>query len=109
VRTKRFTTIAGTRLRQALATIAIQLAAFKLGGMALLFGQIAEQQEENECLPFSPHRLNRCGFRGLAGCWPRRRPVNRSSLRGCRGNRRSTGDLSPVCCSSVTESPAIRI
>ncbi|AGA88908.1 membrane protein involved in the export of O-antigen and teichoic acid [Thioflavicoccus mobilis 8321] len=43
VRTKRFTTIAGTRLRQALATIAIQLAAFKLGGIALLFGQAAGQ------------------------------------------------------------------
>lgn len=36
VRTKRFTTIAGTKLRQAIATLAIQLAAFKLGGIALL-------------------------------------------------------------------------
>jgi len=43
VRTKRFSTIAGTRLRQALATIAIQLAAFKLGGIALLLGQVAGQ------------------------------------------------------------------
>ena len=43
VRTKRFTTIAGTTLRQAVATIAIQLAAFKLGGIALLFGQVAGQ------------------------------------------------------------------
>lgn len=43
IRTKRFTTIAGTKLRQALATIAIQLAAFKLGGIALLFGQVAGQ------------------------------------------------------------------
>jgi O-antigen/teichoic acid export membrane protein len=43
VRTKRFTTIAGTTLRQALATIAIQLAAFKLGVLALLFGQVAGQ------------------------------------------------------------------
>ena len=43
VRTKRFTAIAGTKLRQALATLAIQLAAFKLGGIALLFGQVAGQ------------------------------------------------------------------
>jgi O-antigen/teichoic acid export membrane protein len=43
VRTKRFSTIAETKLRQALATIAIQLAAFKLGGIALLFGQVAGQ------------------------------------------------------------------
>jgi O-antigen/teichoic acid export membrane protein len=43
VRTKRFTTIAGTKLAQALATIGIQLAAFKLGGIALLFGQVAGQ------------------------------------------------------------------
>jgi len=41
VRTKRFTTIAGTKLRQAVATLAIQLAAFKLGGIALLLGQVA--------------------------------------------------------------------
>jgi len=43
VRTKRFTAIAGTKLRQALATLVIQLAAFKLGGIALLFGQVAGQ------------------------------------------------------------------
>lgn len=43
VRTKRFTTIAGTKLRQAVATIAIQLAAFKLGGIALLLGQVVGQ------------------------------------------------------------------
>lgn len=43
VRTKRFTAIAGTKLRQALAILAIQLAAFKLGGIALLFGQVAGQ------------------------------------------------------------------
>jgi len=43
VRTKSFTAIASTKLRQALATIAIQLAAFRLGGIALLFGQIAGQ------------------------------------------------------------------
>ncbi|MBK5940059.1 oligosaccharide flippase family protein [Halochromatium roseum] len=43
VRTKRFSTIAGTRLRQALATVAIQLAAFKLGGIALLYAQVAGQ------------------------------------------------------------------
>lgn len=43
IRTKRFSTIAGTKLRQALATIAIQLAAFKLGGLALLLGQVAGQ------------------------------------------------------------------
>lgn len=43
VRTKRFTIIAGTRVRQALATIAIQLTAFNLGGIALLFAQVAGQ------------------------------------------------------------------
>jgi O-antigen/teichoic acid export membrane protein len=43
VRTKRFTTIAKTKLSQALATLAIQLAAFKLGGIALLLGQVAGQ------------------------------------------------------------------
>ena len=43
VRAKGFTTIAGTKLRQAVATLAIQLVAFKLGGIALLFGQVAGQ------------------------------------------------------------------
>lgn len=43
LRTKRFTTIAGTKLRQAVATLAIQLAASKLGGIALLLGQVAGQ------------------------------------------------------------------
>lgn len=43
IRNKRFSTIAGTKLRQALATIAIQLVAFKVGGLALLFGQVAGQ------------------------------------------------------------------
>lgn len=43
IRTKRFTIIAGTKLRQALTVIAIQLTAFKLGGIALLFGQVAGQ------------------------------------------------------------------
>lgn len=43
VRTKRFTTIASTRLRQALTSIVIQLAAFKLGGIALLYAQVAGQ------------------------------------------------------------------
>lgn len=43
VRTKRFSTIAGTKVRQSLATVAIQIAAFKLGGVALLFAQVAGQ------------------------------------------------------------------
>lgn len=43
VRTKDFSRIAGTRVRQALTTIMIQLAAFKLGGAALLLGQVAGQ------------------------------------------------------------------
>jgi len=43
VRTKRFSTIAGTRVRQSLATLIIQLVAFKLGGLALLLGQVAGQ------------------------------------------------------------------
>lgn len=43
VRAKRFSTIAGTKLRQALATIAIQLMAFKLGAGALILAQVAGQ------------------------------------------------------------------
>ncbi|MCF7979466.1 MAG: oligosaccharide flippase family protein [Chromatiaceae bacterium] len=43
VRTKRFGTIAGTKLSQAQATVAIQLAGFKLGGIALLYAQVAGQ------------------------------------------------------------------
>jgi O-antigen/teichoic acid export membrane protein len=43
IRTKRFTTIAGTKLRQALAALAIQLTAFKLGGIALLYAQVTGQ------------------------------------------------------------------
>ena len=43
VRTKRFSLIARATVRQSLATIAIQLTAFKLGGVALLFGQVAGQ------------------------------------------------------------------
>ena len=43
VRNKRFTAIATTRLRQALATIVVQLSAFKLGGIALLLGHVMGQ------------------------------------------------------------------
>jgi len=43
VRKKQFGVIAGTRWRQAFATIAIQLSAFKLGPIALLLGQAAGQ------------------------------------------------------------------
>jgi O-antigen/teichoic acid export membrane protein len=43
VRTKRFSTIAQTKLTQAIATLAIQLATFKFGGIGLLFGQVAGQ------------------------------------------------------------------
>lgn len=43
VRTKSFTTIAGTKIRQAVVSIVIQLTAFKLGGIALLFAQVAGQ------------------------------------------------------------------
>ncbi|XOF34043.1 MAG: oligosaccharide flippase family protein [Candidatus Electrothrix sp. YB6] len=43
IRTKRFSTIAATKLRQVIAALVIQLTAFKLGGIALLFGQIARQ------------------------------------------------------------------
>lgn len=43
IRTKRFATIAATKLRQAVATLTIQLTAFKLGGVMLLFGQVAGQ------------------------------------------------------------------
>ncbi|NCC40948.1 MAG: lipopolysaccharide biosynthesis protein [Gammaproteobacteria bacterium] len=43
VRTKRFSTIASTRIRQSLATLAIQLTAFKLGSLALLLAQVVGQ------------------------------------------------------------------
>lgn len=43
IRTKRFSTIASTRLRQTITTLVIQLTAFKLGGIALLFGQVGGQ------------------------------------------------------------------
>jgi O-antigen/teichoic acid export membrane protein len=43
VRTKEFTRIAGTQLQRALATLAIQFAAFKLGGVALLFAHVTGQ------------------------------------------------------------------
>ena len=43
IRTKRFGDIATTKLNQALATLAIQLTGFNLGGIALLMGQVAGQ------------------------------------------------------------------
>ena len=43
VRTKRFSTIAQTKLTQAIATLVIQLATFKFGGIGLLLGQVAGQ------------------------------------------------------------------
>lgn len=43
IRTKRFSIIASTKLKQAVATLLIQLAAFKLGGIALLIGHVAGQ------------------------------------------------------------------
>ncbi len=41
VRTKSFTVLAATKVRQALAAVAIQLAAFKLGSVGLIAGQVA--------------------------------------------------------------------
>ncbi len=43
LRTKQFQTIARTRIRQALTTLAIQLSCFKIGGVALLIGQAGGQ------------------------------------------------------------------
>ena len=43
IRTKRFSTIATTRLRQALASVVIQLAAFKAGVLGLLLAAVAGQ------------------------------------------------------------------
>ena len=40
VRTKRFSSIAATKVHQALATLTIQLAAYKLGGIALLYARV---------------------------------------------------------------------
>lgn len=54
IRTKRFTAIAATKLRQAFAMLAIQLSAFKLGGVALLFGQVVGQGVGTTNLALSP-------------------------------------------------------
>ena len=43
IRTKRFSTIAGTKLRQALATITVQITAYTLGPLALLLAQVVGQ------------------------------------------------------------------
>ena len=43
LRTKRYSTIAGTKILQAIAALAIQLVTFKLGGVGLILGQIASQ------------------------------------------------------------------
>lgn len=43
IRTKSFTVIARTKIRQTLATVFVQLVGFKLGGIALLFGQATGQ------------------------------------------------------------------
>jgi len=43
VRTKCFSIIARTKLSQAIATLAVQLATFKFGGIGLLLGQVAGQ------------------------------------------------------------------
>lgn len=43
VRTKRFGAIARTKLTQAITSLVIQLATFKLGGIGLLLGQVAGQ------------------------------------------------------------------
>ena len=53
VRTKRFVSISKTRISQSLATLAIQLAAFKLGVLALLFGQVAGRAVGLSSLAFS--------------------------------------------------------
>ena len=50
IRTKRFSSIAISRLYQALATIAIQLATFKLGGIALLYARIVGVIAGTACL-----------------------------------------------------------
>ena len=64
VRTKRFSTIAGTNLHQVLASLSIQLAAFKLGGIALLFGQVASQSVGTTSLGRSA--LKNAGFRQVS-------------------------------------------
>lgn len=43
VRTKQYGTVARTRISQAVAMLVIQLTAYKLGGLALLLGQVAGQ------------------------------------------------------------------
>lgn len=63
VRTKRFTILAGTRLQQAVATIAIQLASFKFGGIALLLGQVIGQMGSTIILGLSA--LKSAGFKQI--------------------------------------------
>ena len=43
VRTKQFGTVARTRISQSLGMLAVQVATYKLGGLALLIGQVAGQ------------------------------------------------------------------
>lgn len=50
LRSKSFATIAGTNLRQVVVSLLIQTAFFKLGGIALLFGQVAGQGMGTWCL-----------------------------------------------------------
>jgi O-antigen/teichoic acid export membrane protein len=61
VRSKRFGVIAGTKLRQALAILAIQLGAFKLGNIALVLGQVTGQGIGTTSL--SRAALTNTGFR----------------------------------------------
>lgn len=68
IRTKRFSTIAGTKLRQALVTIAIQIVGFKLGGLGLLLGQVAGHSVGTACLArpaFAAPAFNKISWRGI--------------------------------------------
>lgn len=68
LRTKRYTTIAATRLYQSLATITIQLVGFKLGFVALLLGQVAAQGVGTASLVrpvFAMHEFRQVSCRGI--------------------------------------------
>jgi O-antigen/teichoic acid export membrane protein len=80
IRTKRFSAIAETRVRQALASVAVQLMAFKAGGVALLFAAVVGQSVGTATL--GKPALTRAEFKnitwrgiGRAGSRYRRFPI----------------------------------
>lgn len=67
VRTKRFGAIAETKIRQSITSIAIQLTAFKLGGLGPLLAQVAGQSVGTTSL--GRPALASTGFKGFMRRW----------------------------------------